>query len=169
MKIYTGSFGGSESKSNELKKRDIGIMLSSEVSKKYKDFSCALDNGAYECYRRGFPFSEYRFLSMIEKSWNAGLKLDFVVCPDIVAGGMESYDFSMLWVDKLKPARLAFAVQDGMKFDIVDHEIAKKFTHIFIGGSVDWKWMTAKDWVNVAHKKGLKCHIGKCGTLKNLI
>jgi len=168
MKIYTGSPGGSKDKMDNMLKRDIGIMISSETNKSYKKFSCALDNGAFECFRRGFPFSEYRFMSMVEKSWNAGLSLDFIVCPDIVAGGMRSFDFSINWVEKLIPAKIALAVQDGMDFSIMHSYISDKFSHIFVGGTIKWKWETAKIWVELAHKFGMKCHIGRCGTIEKL-
>jgi hypothetical protein len=113
-------------------------------------------------------WSEVRFMTLLERCWKCGLSADFIVCPDIVAGGMDSLDFSWSWQKRLRPARLALAVQDGMKFDIVDHLVAKAFTHIFVGGSVDWKWETAAEWVRVAHDRKMKCHIGKVGTLKNL-
>jgi hypothetical protein len=151
-----------------MQKRNIGIMLSSEASKAWHGFPCALDNGAFESWRRGFPWSEQRFMAMLEKAWSAGLSLDFVVCPDIVAGGKESLEFSLEWRKRLRPARLALAVQDGMPFSVVNHLIARWFTHIFVGGSTEWKWDTAAEWVRIAHERDMKCHIGRCGTLDRL-
>ena len=34
---------------------------------------------------------------------------------------------------------------------------------------MEWKWKTAAQWVKLAHEKGMKCHIGRCGTLDKLI
>ena len=38
-----------------------------------------------------------------------------------------------------------------------------------VGGSVEWKWDTAKEWVDFAHDKEMKCHIGQVGQLHYLI
>lgn len=165
MKIYTGSPGGSESKMQNMERLHLGIMLSSEVNKRYKNFSCALDNGAFECYRRGFPWSEKRFFDLIEKSWSSGLSLDFIIAPDIVAGGLKSLRQSEQWFPKLQPAKIALAVQDGM---VTTNLMDINFDVLFIGGSVEWKWKTAKQWVDYAHGRGKKCHIGRCGTLDKL-
>ena len=110
------------------------------------------------------------FLRCIEKCYEVGIDLDFIVCPDIVMGGIESLNFSMEYsATTLKTARnLALAVQDGIKPHHVEREQLNNFSHIFIGGSVEWKWNTAEQWVDYAHSKGLKCHIGRCGTLERL-
>jgi hypothetical protein len=168
MKIYTGSCFGTESKILKIKEYGLGIMISSESNKKYSEIDCALDNGAFECWRRGIPWTESRFFETIEKCYKTGVKLDFVVLPDIVCGGKKSLNYSMTWLDRLQPAKLALAVQDGMtSSDVQDYDISG-LTYIFIGGSVDWKWKTANEWVEFAHYNKLKCHIGRCGTIERL-
>jgi hypothetical protein len=169
MQIYTGTIGGSEKKLSEIRRLGLGVCISSEPSKAYKDIPCFLDNGAFEAWRRGFPFSESRFLALIDKAYSCGLSIGFIVCPDIVCGGMDSFDFSMSWVKRLRPARLALAVQDGMDYSILcDSRVTSLFTHIFVGGSFEWKWQTAERWVKEAHERGLKLHIGRCGTLEKI-
>ena len=168
MKIYTGTPGGSKSKMEQIKKYDLGLMLSTEVQKGYSDCSCALDNGAYESHRRGLPWSEDRFLRMIEKCWNNGISLDFIVLPDIVGRGMDSYLHSIEWIFKLQPAKLALAVQNGIEPKDIELHILDDISYIFVGGTDTWKWQTAKQWVDFAHTNGKKCHIGKCGTLEKL-
>ena len=168
MKIYTGTAGGCKEKIENVKRLDLGFCVSADPDKAYKNISCFVDNGAFEAWRRGLPWSENRFMALLDKFYTCGLSADFVVCPDIVMGGMDSFDFSMSWAPRLRPARLALAVQDGMDFNIIDCRVKKLFTHIFVGGSVSWKWQTAKEWGSVAHKNSMKLHIGRCGTLARL-
>lgn len=168
MQIYTGSPGGSEAKMERMRELGLGIMLSSEVNKKYAEFPCALDNGAFEAWRRGYPWSEKRFLDMIERAWASGIELDFIVAPDIVMGGRKSLDRSISWIDRLRPARLALAVQDGIQPPDIDVSIHREFAYIFVGGSLAYKWATSKKWVEFAHAHNLKCHIGRCGTLDKM-
>ena len=168
MQIYTGTAAGKNL--DKIREKDLGIMISPSPSflprKDWADINCALDNGAFQAYRRGFPFMADLFRATIDKCYNVGVKLDFIVCPDIVAGGKKSLDFSLDWaMGELKTVpRLALAVQDGMRvLDI--RPFIEYFTHIFIGGSVQWKWETASEWVEFAHSNGKKVHIGQCGTV----
>ena len=103
----------------------------------------------------------------MEKINLLGIKPLFIVCPDIVAGGLESLEFSLSWVDKIAYDKIALVVQDGMTpWDV--WPVIDKFQYLFIGGSVDWKWSTAEDWVQFAHASGVPCHIGQCGKLEYL-
>ena len=173
MMVYTGNADGSSL--DKVEELNLGIMVASsatwEPRKNYSRVPCALDNGAFQCWRRGFPFMADVFRKTLSKAYHVGLKLDFVVCPDLVAMGLKSLDFSMRWAHgELESApRLALAVQDGMTpDDVTPGYHMKPFTHIFIGGTVNWKWQTAQEWIDHAHKHGLKCHIGQCGTLDRI-
>ena len=177
MKIYTGETGDPK-KVKQLEKYDLGIMLSSSPNhrpsyKSYRKFSCALDNGAFACYRKGYPFQEDIFLWVLKRAYKGGLVLDFIVCPDIVCGGLTSLEFSRVWAKRLVGTpNLALAVHDGMKFKDLKARLGSQFSsfsYIFIGGSKEWKWKTAKDWVSFAHDYGKKCHIGQCGTIDKMI
>jgi hypothetical protein len=172
MKIYTGAVSGPIL--DQIVKREIGIMISSRVKisidKDYKKTNCALDNGAFACYSKGYPFQEDIFLRTLSKCYEKGIPLDFIVCPDIVCGGKMSLRFSTQWASGklLGTPNLALVVQDGMKPEDLTGDILRYFQMIFIGGSVEWKWETAETWVAFAHKRDMKCHIGQCGQLKYL-
>ena len=173
MQIYTAHTNGE--RAERVKQLGLGFLLHScpdkMPSKECSAVPCALDNGAFTCWLRGYPFQADIFMRAIEKAYAARINLDFIVCPDIVTGGIRSLDFSMRWATKqLETAqRLALAVQDGMTpRDISVGFHLPRFTHIFVGGSVEWKWHTAKEWVDFSHAYGKKCHIGRCGTLQNL-
>jgi hypothetical protein len=94
---------------------------------------------------------------------------DFAVVPDIVAGGMRSLDFSLGWVDRLRGvAPLYLAVQDGMAAaDVVP--VARHFAGLFVGGTLPWKIRTGGEWVTLAHRLGLPCHVGRVGTFRRVL
>lgn len=63
-----------------------------------------------------------------------GENAEWVVLPDIVAGGLRSLEFSLLWLERLRssPAPLLIAVQDGMTPDDV-REYLSPAVGIFVG------------------------------------
>jgi hypothetical protein len=190
MKIYTGIGGKCKDskgckldncskpekcKLAKIKELDLGIMISSSANRKpNKDlvgFNCALDNGAFACYKKGYPFMEKVFLDTLDASYKAGIKLDFIVTPDIVCGGKKSLDFSYKWATgRLSTCpRLALVVQDGMETKDVDSHTMSMFSHIFMGGSVEWKWKNATKWKLHAASYGKRFHIGQCGKFDYLV
>jgi len=176
MLIYTGNSDGE--KIIKCKDLGLGIMISSSsmirTNKKWSKLSCALDNGAFRCWQRGYPFQEWAFMDQLKACYCNGIDLDFIVCPDIVAGGKRSLDFSLDWISgKLFTVpRLALVVQDGMTIrDVKNTSIFTRFpnvSHIFIGGTEKWKWETAQEWSDFAHNNNKRLHIGRCGTLPHL-
>lgn len=173
MTIYTGNCEGA--KLEKAKSFGLGIMIASSPtwrpSKAYSCVPCALDNGAFQCWRRGFPFMADVFRETLAKAYEVGLSLDFIVCPDIVAAGKQSLEFSMKWAkgELQTVSHLALVVQDGMEpSGLMKGYHLPYFSHIFVGGTLEWKWRTAKEWIKYAHECGLKAHIGRCGTLQHL-
>ena len=173
MKIYTGQ--GAGKKFEEILKRDLGVCISSTPNvaphKELKEVDCFIDNGAFTCYYKGYPFQEDIFLNTIKKSYKLGIKLDFIVCPDLLMQGKRSLEYSMEWaLGRLKTAHnLALVVQDGITPNVIDTwNVWRRFTRLFIGGSVDWKWETAAMWVEYAKSRGVRVHLGQCGKLEDL-
>jgi len=174
MQVYTSNCYGNALE--QARAHDLGILVASTGAtgwgpdKAWKGIPCALDNGAFQCWQRGFPFMERAFFKALEGCYAAGLSLDFIVCPDLVAQGQRSLKYSMEWAtERLRGGNLALAVQDGVTpKDVSLFTPWHHFTHIFVGGTLDWKWQTAPQWVEFAHQHGIRCHIGRCGTLKNL-
>ena len=128
----------------------------------------ALDNGAYHCWNNGKPFDDNKFISALEKSDRTGKKPEFVVCPDIVAGGLDSLAFSLAWLEKMPRDDYYLAVQDGMSISDVEPHI-HKFKGLFVGGTLKWKLRTSSEWVKLAHNHNRKCHIGRVGTFRRLL
>jgi len=178
MQIFTGNPCSDSRRIAKLKQYGVGVMLSVGPSargiKSLVDASvpCAIDNGAFQAWRRGYPFIESLFWKLLVDSYMGGVSVQntFIVVPDIVAGGEESFHFSVEWIrHKLQGSpRLAFAVQDGMTPKLFYAWHRKSISHIFVGGTIKWKWRTAKEWCDFAHEHGLKCHIGRVGTVDDL-
>jgi len=172
MQIYTGNAYGK--KLEKVIEYELGIMIStSPIFKPNKDFNqvpCALDNGAFSAWSKGYPFPEKAFLDTLDTCYKLNLTLDFIVCPDIVTGGEKSLLFSLEWAQgRLRTApRLALVLQDGMTPEMIDDYTLSFFEVLFVGGTVEWKWKTAEQWVEHAHKHNKKCHIGQCGKLLSL-
>ena len=176
MIIYAGNPDGYSCQ--EAASLGMGVMVASSdkprTSKSWRTMPCALDNGAFRCWQRGYPFSVERFAAQMKSCFCNGLDLDFIVCPDIVAGGVRSLAFSLPWmVDGIlhTAPRVALAVQDGMSVSDLDDAGVwniPNLSHLFVGGTLEWKWRTAPDWVAAAHVHDRKCHIGRCGTLEGL-
>lgn len=166
MKVYTGTSWTLKNQET-CAKLDIG-MMSSPVDLVHPDkiihsVDVSLDNSAFRCYREGRLFNEsnfYNWLNTIKR------KVDFVAIPDIVCGGIKSYEFSLKHIDKITLPKY-FVVQDGMTFDLVYNALSK-CDGCFIGGSTvigkcaGWKWRMATHWIKNCHDIGLKVHMGRC-------
>src|SRR5262245_11216869 len=124
----------------------------------------AFDNGAFLDWRRGRDFDGDAYQRALERVEGP----DFLIVPDIVAGGRRSLDFSLGWVDRLRGvAPLYLAVQDGMSAcDVL--EAAPDCAGLFVGGSLPWKVRTGHEWVQLAHCLGKPCHIGRVGAVRRV-
>lgn len=92
---------------------------------------------------------------------------DFIVAPDMVGGGLASLKMSAEYAYQLRALewnKVALAVQDGMTVADVTPYLSL-FSHLFVGGTSEWKGKTAHRWVEFAHKNELRCHIGRVGTV----
>lgn len=124
----------------------------------------ALDNGAFSCYANGRLFDGDLFKRSVDRVNHHKLNLMFVVCPDKVAGGLDSLDFSEWWRPRVQYSRVALVVQDGIHGDDIEG-IIDDYHYLFVGGSVEWKWLYAQYWVKWGHERGVAVHIGQCGQL----
>lgn len=125
----------------------------------------ALDNGAWTAFQRNEPFDVVAFQRAVDMF---GERADWVVIPDIVAGGLASLDFSLAWIDRLAGCkRLLLAVQDGMTTEAIRPFLSDR-VGIFVGGSTDWKLATAIEWGQLAHDVGCYMHVGRVNTVRRI-
>lgn len=123
-----------------------------------------LDNGAFRAWRAGKPFDVEAFTSALEIA--RPIAPDFVVAPDVVAGGVASLEVSRAWLPRLEGFRAYLAVQDGMSMDTVNRNV-NGFAGLFVGGTMKWKLDTGYEWVQLAHSLGLPCHVGQVGNARH--
>lgn len=164
MKIYVG-----QTRSRALIERlqDLGygeMVCPNEVPARRRPW--AYDNGAFKAWKAGAAFDADSFIAGFEAMrWDDP---DFIVAPDIVAGGAKSLAFSQEWRHRLRGVGpLYLAVQDGMiPEDVLD--ALREFDGLFVGGTLPWKLRTGADWVALAHKNHKPCHIGRVGTFSRV-
>ena len=61
-----------------------------------------IDNGAWKAFKQNKAFDGYSFEKLVDRY---GPMAEFVVIPDIVAGGYRSLEFSLSWMPKLRGLR----------------------------------------------------------------
>lgn len=131
------------------------------------------DNGAWRDHVAGRPFNVTRWLRDQWRIRARQLAPDFIVAPDIVAGGDASLEMSAFWRDQLAgPAYVV--VQNGMTDSSVaahtdamaDRDLA--YAGVFVGGSLEWKLETSAAWVRWAHARRLRVHIGRVGVVARM-
>jgi hypothetical protein len=125
------------------------------------------DNGAFVAWKRSKPFPKDTFLRRLDKALKVNSDPIVAVCPDIVAGGSRSLDFSCAWLERLPsfwPWYLA--VQDGMTQQDV-FQVLHLFSGVFLGGTDRFK-LTAYRLSQFAHSFDKRFHYGRAGTLRKI-
>lgn len=164
MKIYVSDARNNASLIRAAINLNCGHMVTPKYLRKKQPVFWALDNGAFINYKKGTPFDIELYLNAVDKSLKFPTLPDFTVLPDIVAGGIESLNFSAKFLNKIKGVQRYLAVQDGMTVKDVEPYM-KSIDGLFIGGTVPWKYKSMPVWVWLAHKYNKKCHVGRIGTL----
>lgn len=169
MRIYVTSPGARKDVDAVLT-LGLGVLISANASiRSYmNDVPIALDNGAYRSWLNCQGFDEFGFLRTLHHCLERGLRLEWLVTPDIVAAGRRSLEFSLFWRRRLEGHTQYLAVQDGLEISDVEPCIAL-FDGLFVGGTMPWKLKTAREWICLAHSYGKPCHIGRIGTVERLI
>jgi hypothetical protein len=148
-----------------LRKAGWGIMVSAKGVLRTEGFAhYSLDNGAWWAFANKQPFDEAAFL----KAYVLASSADFVVLPDIVAGGLRSLDFSLAWRDRLdRVCPQLLAVQDGMEAGDVSQFVGPELG-IFVGGTTDWKEQTMAAWGRLARECGAYLHVGRVNSIRRI-
>ena len=129
-------------------------------------FKYGIDNGAWPAFMAGKDFQAVPFQRLIEK---CGETADFVIAPDIVAGGKKSLDLSVEWIPKLPFRQVLLAVQDGMTVDEISGVLVSyPNVGIFLGGSTEWKLATIYEWGKLAERYDRWYHVGRVNTARRV-
>jgi len=134
-----------------------GKLMARSISTNLDNY--ALDNGAWLYHVAGLAPDFGRFAAALETK---GAGADFVIVPDIVAGGLASLRMSETWLERvLERTPLALVpVQDGMVPGDVAGIVGPR-VGIFVGGSRHWKWCSVTEWSTFAHDRGVYIHVGR--------
>jgi len=171
MKAYLGEPTGKIA--NEMKDLGIGACISPFTKQNIRRHAFwFLDNGAFTYWKRRQPFSEKAFYKLLNKA-ELHKRPDFVILPDLVASP-QSLKFSESWLNRLEREgyrhNWALALQDGMTADDIKAFLrGAPISVLFVGGTIEWKLRTGHKWVELAHEQGIKCHIGRVGSMKRVI
>jgi len=142
------------------------LLVSAAGELRHEGMPYALDNGAWSAFQQGRRLDEKRFLRAVDK---LGYGADWIVVPDIVAGGLRSLDYSLAWLNVLRglPTPLLIAVQDGMKIDDVREHLSPT-VGIFLGGTSEWKEGTAVSWGALARRRNCLLHVGRVNSARRI-
>lgn len=141
------------------------IMVSAKGAHRTEGFPYAIDNGAWSAFQSKEPFDDAAFLDVYHK---LGSGADFVVLPDIVAGGVTSLIFSLNWRDVLAPlCPFMLAVQDGITVGDVNGLVGPELG-IFVGGTSEFKEQTMPQWGVLARERGAYFHVGRVNTVRRI-
>lgn len=144
------------------------ILLTPDNPTARPDLRHGIDNGAWKAYQQKTAFDAGAFSALVDRH---GRTADFVVVPDIVAGGKESLDFSLSWLPGLysRAPYLLLPVQDGMDaWDVERVLSAYPRLGIFLGGSTEYKLGTMYDWGIVAACMKRWFHVGRVNTARRI-
>jgi hypothetical protein len=127
----------------------------------------AIDNGAWTAFQQKTPFDGDAFWDLAERY---GCAADFVVCPDIVAGGMESLAFSVSWMPKMRHFKqILLPVQDGMEASEVGKILReRRNVGIFLGGTTEYKLREMYGWGMVAASWRRWYHVGRVNSMRRI-
>tara|TARA_R100001594_G_C3999262_1_gene254310 strand:- start:500 stop:988 length:489 start_codon:yes stop_codon:yes gene_type:complete len=123
-----------------------------------------LDNGAWGCHQRGEPFNEQAFIWAYNR---IGAEAEWVVAPDIVAGGLKSLELTKRWLPQLKHDKVLIAVQDGMVPSDVDDMMSDN-NGVFLGGSTEYKMESMNMWGRYCLSRNLHFHVARVNTISRL-
>tara|TARA_R100001509_G_scaffold163306_2_gene137351 strand:- start:168 stop:782 length:615 start_codon:yes stop_codon:yes gene_type:complete len=152
-----------------LKKAGWRMLVVATGHDKNSGLPYAIDNGAWSAFNQGKPFDTAKFRKILKWSATQDIAPDWVVLPDIVAGGLDSLEFSMSWHDEVRPYSdtLLLAIQDGMEPKHIE-PIMKPGMGIFLGGSTEWKLRVMPEWGEFCKNK-YYYHIARVNTVRRIL
>lgn len=126
----------------------------------------ALDNGAWGAFQQDVEWIPARFKALVDRY---GRDADFVVAPDIIAGGAASLARSLLWLPRLLDCvdRVLIPVQDGMVPQDVSQHLGAR-VGLFVGGSTDWKLDNLRTFCELATGCGAWSHVGRVNSVTRI-
>jgi hypothetical protein len=125
-----------------------------------------LDNGAWADFQAGRAFDEDTFEQLIDR---LGAGADWIVLPDIVAGGLASLALSTRWLNRCLSIcpMVLIAVQDGMQETDLAPLVGPN-VGLFLGGSTEWKLANMERWGRFCAERGIHYHVARVNTERRI-
>lgn len=127
------------------------------------------DNGAWADFQAGRSFDDDAYERFLDWLAAQPVTADWLVLPDIVAGGLASLALSMRYINRcLSVAPLVLiAVQDGMTTDDLAPLVGPS-VGIFLGGSTEWKLATMAEWGRFCADRNLHYHVARVNSISRM-
>lgn len=157
--VYYASYTGTRTNQRAMLDAGIRPLLSPrDRTRRRMPTGYALDNGAWPAHLAGRLLDEDAYAALVRAR---GRGADWIVLPDIVAGGRASLDLSLEWLDFTRHySRPLIAVQDGITPEDIEEYVGPD-VGIFVGGSTAWKWASLPAWAEMAHVYEAYLHVGR--------
>jgi hypothetical protein len=165
--ICYASYTGNRRNLAALKAHGWRLLVSRSKPRMVEGFArIAADNGAWSDYQAGRPFDEAAFERFLD--W-LPVTPDWLVLPDIVAGGLRSLDLSVRYLNRCAAVAplVLLAVQDDIEPADVSSLVGPG-VGIFLGGSTGWKRATMAHWGRFCAERGLYYHVGRVNSIKRI-
>ncbi len=124
------------------------------------------DNGAWADYQAGRDFDEDAYEKFLD--W-LPITPDWIVLPDVVAGGLRSLALSMRYLNRCAACAplVLLAVQDGIEPPDVSSVVGAG-VGIFLGGSTDWKIRKMAEWGQFCSDRGIHYHVARVNSIRRM-
>ncbi len=147
-----------------------GLMVSRADVWRTEDFPTWVgDCGAWSDFQAGKTFDEEAFELFLD--WIACQRVppQWIVLPDIVAGGLSSLAMSIRWMNRVLSVApmVLIAVQDGMEGEDVEPLVGRN-VGIFLGGSTEWKLARMAYWGEFCAARGVYYHAARVNTIRRI-
>lgn len=143
------------------------ILLTPDNPRPPERLRFAIDNGAWK-FRENPGANDWKaFAKLVDRY---GCAADFVILPDIVAGGMASLELSVSWISKLRMLKsVLLPLQDGMDSTVVGKVLLEHpQVGLFLGGSTEYKLLEMYGWGMVAATLNRHYHVGRVNTARRI-
>ena len=147
-----------------LKAADWRLMVSATGVWRHEGFPYAIDSGAWTAHQQGEPFNFTKYEGVLR--WGAR-DADFVVLPDIVAGGHDSLRLSLDWLPRIEARMILIPAQDGLEAEDLRPYLSPR-VGVFIGGSTEFKESTAFEWGRMCRYLKAWCHMGRVNSRRRI-
>jgi hypothetical protein len=165
--ICYASRTGTRRNLDALRRHGWGLLVSRAGEWRTEGFqSIAADNGAWADYQAGKQFDEDAYEEFLD--W-LPIAPDWIVLPDIVAGGLRSLALSMRYLNRCAAVSplVLLAVQDGIEPADVAPMVGPRLG-IFLGGSTEWKLKRMIEWGAFCAERNIHYHVARVNSIKRM-